>query len=257
MGRHEIVNELIKAPIRNTFRRFGYAAVDLRKDVGTGMLLPGHVKRTLEELSVNCAVDAGANQGDYSAMLRRIGYRGLIVSVEPLRDVCEVLAKRAAGDATWKVFNCALGDGDEIKQFNVCKAPNLSSFLKPAKDMEDAVANSDIARTEIVHVRRLDRILSEVVREIPAPRIFLKMDTQGYDLRVMEGAAAIIPLIVAIQSELSVVPLYRDMPDYIEALAYFRKLGFAPTGFFGVVGHRKTGRTLEFDAVLVRGDAGS
>lgn len=250
-----IVNEFIKAPIRTALRRLGYAAVDLSKDVATAMLLPGHIKNSLERLSINCVMDVGANRGDYAVMLRRIGYRGLIVSIEPVREVYESLAQRAAPDPKWKVLNYALGDKNELKQINVCTARNLSSFFRPAEDIGEAVLDAEIDRTEIVRVKRLDEVLCEVLGQTTAPRVWLKMDTQGYDLRVMDGAARALPLIVAIQSELSVVPLYSDMPDYVEALIYFRKLGFSPTGFFSVVGHRTTGRLLEFDAVLSRTNA--
>jgi len=245
----------IRPAIHGIIRRLGYSVVDHRKDVGAGILLPGHLRKTIERLSLNCVVDVGANRGDYAAMLRKQGFTGLILSVEPLRDVYEALAQRAASDPNWRVLNAALGDKDEFRQINVCVARNLSSFLSPAGDIGEAVLDSEVEAVETVHVRRLDEVLRSIVREEKAPRVLLKMDTQGYDLRVMEGAVEVLPFIRAIQTELSVVPLYRDMPDYVEALSYFRKLGFAPTGFFGVTGHLRTGRTLEFDAILTRLDA--
>lgn len=238
---------------RNLLGRFGYAGVDLRKDVGTGMLLPGHVRSLLENLRINCVLDVGANRGQYATMLRHFGYTGRIVSVEPLPDVYEELSRAASSDSNeWRTLNVALGAEEGIKQFNVYSARDLSSFLSPAADMGDAVLGSDIVAVRNVRVTTVDRILGEAVSGIDSPRVFLKMDTQGYDVEVINGAMESLGSILALQTELSVIPLYERMPNYVAALAHFHALGFTPTGFFNVVGHRLTRRTIEFDAILVR-----
>jgi hypothetical protein len=72
---------------------------------------------------------------------------------------------------------------------------------------------------------------------------FRRLDTQGYDLEVIRGTSQSLPFIVAIQTELPVVPAYQCMPDYVTALAHLRDIGYTPTGFFSVVGHRTTGRS--------------
>jgi len=64
------MHESFKKIARVVLRRFGYAGVDLRKDVGTGLLLPGHVSNLLKQMEINCLIDVGANRGQYAAMLR-------------------------------------------------------------------------------------------------------------------------------------------------------------------------------------------
>ena len=53
--------------------------------------------------------------------------------------------------------------------------------------------------TQKVEVCRLDEIFARVVGDAPDPRVLLRIDTQGYDLRVLEGAAGVLDRIVALQ----------------------------------------------------------
>lgn len=237
---------------RHIAHAFGWAAVDLRKDVGTGMFLPGHLRALFRKLEINCVVDVGANRGDYAAMLRGIGFEGLIISVEPLSEVCNELATRAAGDIRWRVLNFAAAAQRGEQELNVSAARDLSSLLRAADNAPEIVLNSQIIRREFVPLKRLDEVVPEIMAELQNPRVFLKLDTQGYDLQAMEGARGFLSSILGLQSELSVVPLYQGMPDYVQALGYYRDLGFRPTGFYSVVGHRRTRRVIEFDVVFTR-----
>jgi FkbM family methyltransferase len=233
-------------------RVLNYAVLDLMKDQWTGMFLPGHIRKTLAQLSINCVIDVGANRGDYGAMLRSVGYSGRIVSVEPQADIYSKLLRRTSGDHAWRALNFALGDADEIRELKVYAASDLSSFLASTPTMVQNLGNSHVIRVAPVAVKRLDTIFAQIVDGIAEPRIFLKMDTQGYDLAVMRGATRSINHILGVQSEISIIPLYEGMPTYLEALAYYRDLGLEPTGIFTVIVDRETRHILELDAVLTR-----
>jgi FkbM family methyltransferase len=233
----------------------GYAVVDLRKDQGSEMFLAGHLAATLRALDVNCVVDVGANVGQYAATIRNAGFNGQIVSIEPTRESYQTLSNKAAGDASWATLNLALGAKDEERVLNVFSASDLNSFLHPSDNMAGNIDGSQVERTHLVKVKRLDSIITEIVGKIAAPRIFLKLDTQGYDIEAVTGATDSLKLVVGIQSELSVIPLYEGMPDYLEALALYRRLGYEPTGIFPVVRDRTTRHVLEFDVVLTRRSA--
>jgi len=96
-------------------------------------------------------------------------------------------------------------------------------------------------------------LLDDLLKDIVAPRVFLKIDTQGYDMEVVKGAAGCIHWIMGLQSEISVAPIYEDMPHYTEALAYYESLGLSLMDLF-IVSRAKDGRVLEYDCLMARSD---
>ena len=216
------------------------------------MFLPGHLRESFHRLNVNCVIDVGANVGRYSSMLRKGGYNGRIISIEPLAEAHARLKERAQIDDSWRTLNIALGESDETKVLNIFAASDLSSLLVQSVDMEKNIPGSDITGTQSIVVKRLDTIMDQLIDGLDEPRVFLKMDTQGYDLKVVRGGNKFLRHVYGIQSELSVIPIYEDMPDYIESLTFYRSLGFEPTGIFPVTHELTTQHVIEFDAILTR-----
>jgi hypothetical protein len=109
--------------------------------------------------------------------------------------------------------------------------------------------------SQTITVRRLDSILDEVLEGIEDPRIYLKMDTQGYDVQAFRGAGTRVKDMVAMQSEVANLPIYEGMPPMLEQLALYEEAGFSLTGMFPVTIDRRSLRVIEFDSMFVRTDA--
>ena len=242
--------------LKDLFRRFtlkfGYAVLDVRKQQSPQVLMPGHLNTTFQRLGVNCVIDVGANVGQYASMMREMGYSGRIVSIEPLPEAYATLTSKARHDPSWRTMNVALGEMDVTRELNVYASSDLSSFLAPSPGMASVLPDAEVVGTQPVVVKRLDSIIDQVVDGLPQPRIFLKLDTQGYDLRVVRGAEHSLRHVVGLQSELSVVPLYEGMEDYLEALQRYRRLGFGLTGIFPAALAPDGMLVLEVDAVFIR-----
>lgn len=205
--------------------------------------------RTIDEIKkreVNVVLDVGANRGFFSEHLRATGYDGLILAFEPVRECFDELAQRAAGDPRWRVFNCALGERAGEIGFNVVTVGNgelvLSSALKPRMDLP--------TRRVVVPVRTVRDVLDAELAGVADPRVFLKMDTQGYDLNVFKGAAN-APEIKLLLSEVSAVATYDDMPLYPEVLSEYAAAGFGLLDLF-VCRDAGTDTIGEMDALLAR-----
>jgi len=234
--------------IRRAYRALGY-------DISRWPLLVDdfdtHLSGLLPRLGVNCVLDVGAHWGEYATSLRTIGYEGRIVSFEPLESNWLRLSERAASDSQWRVVHLALGRSNEIRSLNVPGDTVLTSFLDPTEFALGRFPNSTIQRTETSEVRPLDEAFDDCVSGISEPRVYLKMDTQGWDLEVLAGATRSLRYVVAMQSEVSVKPINQSMPDYLEALSMMHGLGFELTGLFPLSRDERS-CVIEFDAVLIR-----
>ena len=214
-----------------------------------------HVARLLRELRINCVLDVGANAGQYAKTLRRHGFTGRIVSFEPVAEFFAELEAAAADDPDWLVRPCALGEEDAVTEINATPGKKMSSLL-PASEFGAGYSSALATPTaEQVTVRRLDGLLDEVTAGIDRPRLYLKLDTQGFDLPAFRGAGDRIREIRAMQSEVACIPLYDGMARLPEQLAAYESAGFEMAGMFPVTRHKRTRRVIEFDMTLVRSDA--
>ncbi|MEU2283368.1 FkbM family methyltransferase [Streptomyces sp. NPDC013178] len=213
-----------------------------------------HVAAMLDLYGVNCVFDVGANTGQYARRLRRLGYRGRIVSFEPAPDTFARLEQAAASDPEWRVYPCALGREDTAAALHT-GWKTMNSLLAPSDYGKGRYARFATSDTAQIPVRRLDGILDEALEGLTGPRPFLKMDTQGYDLEVFAGAGERIAQFVGLQSEVAVLRLYEGSPPMAEAIAAYEAGGFGVTGMYPVTREATTGRVIEFDCVMMRADA--
>jgi FkbM family methyltransferase len=177
------------------------------------------LKQLLAKLEIDCVLDVGANDGQFARNLRAIGYRGRIISFEPVPEVFARLRRAFENDPAWSGHPIALGNETGTMQMKIPPALTvLSSFL----DLEE----SREVRTEEVEVRRLDELLPSLLANTAVSHVFLKMDTQGYDLNVFHGAEGCLSEIRGLVSEISVCPLYKNQPHYLESLATYERAGF-------------------------------
>lgn len=214
--------------------------------------LESHLDILFRRLGIDVVLDVGANRGQYGAMLRREGYRGAIHSFEPVSAVHEALLQTIGDDPDWKAHRMALGAAPGLLQINVTRQSEFSSFLKPSGFADQAYAReSAIAAREEVQVETLDRFFASHAGDLAGRRILLKMDTQGFDQQVLAGAEHSLGQVAALQSELSLIPIYDGMPDYLESLRNFEAAGFKISGFYPIC-RKGDLAIIEMDCIAVR-----
>jgi len=217
-------------------------------------LLDGHLATLLRRCAVNCVLDVGANHGQFGRRLRRVGYRGHIVSFEPVPETFARLERAAAEDPRWTVHPYALGREAGSAPMQVVHG-TLSSMLPATRFGADRYERLRTPAVQEVEVRRLDAVLDEVVAHVPDPRLYLKLDTQGYDVEAFAGLGERARELVGMQSEVAVLPIYEGMPLMCEALEVYAAAGFGISALYPVSRQSATGRVLEFDCVMVRPEA--
>jgi hypothetical protein len=136
---------------------------------------------------------------------------------------------------------------------NVMRADNFSSFLPPDESLVQQFRSANaVDHVERVPVRRLDGVLVELSREYDLGRVYLKMDTQGYDLEVVKGCGTALRSIRALQTEASLRAIYEGAPHFTTMTSYLRNEGFDLTGVFPVSRDAMM-RLIECDCVMVNG----
>ncbi len=229
-------------------RFFGYEMIKRKKHP----TLNSHLMYLIKRYDIDLVLDVGANLGQFGTMLRTEGYKGEIHSFEPVSKTFELLRSRYSDDHRWFVHRVAMGDVCAEKTIHVTKTSNLSSFLKPNDFGKERFQTIKVISEEVVEVSTIENFLTTRVRDWDARRILLKMDTQGYDLNVFKGALKVMDRIVCILSEISVAPIYSDMPHYIDALKAYEECGFVVSGFYPIT--RKDDLSLiELDCALLNG----
>jgi FkbM family methyltransferase len=242
----------LKYKVRNCIRSAGYNVARLHPDASDEVFL----MMLFRDLGINAVLDVGANTGQYGDKLRRSGYRGWIVSFEPLPAAFDKLSRRVASDPQWVARREALGDEEGTRLLHVAGGNgSTSSFLEPSElgrtlEALNGVLAASSMSDEIVRVTTLSSVFDECIATIRDPCVLLKMDTQGYDLHVLKGAEPLLPRIAAVQSEVAFQHLYEGMPDHLQTLRYFEERGFDLAGMFPILRDR-IDRIIEADCVLV------
>jgi len=214
------------------------------------------LKNALDRLGIDLVLDVGANRGQFGEELRRMGYAGRIVSFEPIASAFSDLSAVAARDGNWECHEMALGRHNEERLLRVSDDSVFTSFLEPNRWCGERFGSrATDGRSERVVVRRLADLMADSAFRLDGRRVFLKMDTQGFDLEVFGGLPDGCNAVVLLQSEVSVVPIYEGMPHFTESIAAFERAGYEVIGLFPVSTDLSTLRVIEYDCLMVRAGA--
>jgi FkbM family methyltransferase len=210
------------------------------------------IANSLAFFGIGAVIDVGANVGQYGAGLRASGYRGRIVSCEPLSDAYARLARRAARDSGWTVLHTAVGATSGALEINVSANSYSSSVLPMTSAHTGAAPGSAYVGRERVDVTTLAELVT--AQRLDPARTWLKIDTQGYESQVLDGAGPLLGAFAAVQLELSFVPLYDGQALFDELVDRLTGAGLVLFGLDAGFSDPRTGRTLQCDGVFVRAD---
>jgi FkbM family methyltransferase len=178
------------------------------------------LRHLLSHFQIDLVLDAGANHGQFALLCRSCGHRGEIISFEASAAAHTKLLTKAAADPLWTVADrVALGATAGEAQINIA-SNSMSSSILPMLDAHlSAAPASRYVHKEKVPMRRLDDLLPALN---PSRRILFKLDVQGYESQVLAGAPGVLSRALAVQLEMSIVPLYDGellMPQMIAKMS--------------------------------------
>ena len=237
-----------KKMIRGTLRPFGLELVrwnsQSSQEVALGTMLAEH--------RIDTVLDVGANEGYFARSLRKVGFRGRIMSFEPGAVAYKRLQRSANEDSLWSVApRTALGNQVGEVQLNVSSNDGLSSSLLPmSENLRRSAPDAAYIGSEVVPITTLDQMTPGLLSA--TERIFLKIDVQGYELQVLDGAKELLPRIVGAQLEASFVPLYQGQVLFPTLMDFMQKRGFEVWGIVPGLVDNLSGRLLQTDVVFFR-----
>ena len=234
----------MKNTIQNLLSRMGlklirYPESDLKRRM-----------QLIRTFGINKIIDVGANAGQYALSMRKLGYKGPIISFEPLREAFSLLQKISAGDENWQIHNLALGEEDRHAEINVADNSYSSSLLEIMPAHVKAAPQSKYIRKQDVIIRKLDSIFADFYHN--QDRILLKIDTQGFEKNVIDGAEQSLAKIMGIQVEMSLQELYSREMLFSEMIQYLGQRGFDLYSLENGFSDPNSGRLLQVDGIFFK-----
>lgn len=206
--------------------------------------------KLLKDYNIDVVLDVGANIGQYGSELRNIGYKGQIISFEPTSDAFSKLKKASSKDSLWEIHNISLGERDGESTINISKNSVSSSILKNLPQLTNSAPDATFVSTETITINKLDTLFTEL--NLKDKNIYLKIDTQGYEKMVLDGAINSLKYINGIQVEMALIPSYEGSLSFEDMSNFLKTLDFKLTTIESGHYDKNTGKLLEVDGVFFK-----
>jgi FkbM family methyltransferase len=168
------------------------------EQTGLDLFPPGFVRE------LKCIVDVGANEGQWSSMLLDCVQPDRLIIVEPGPAAFAALRARFGQDPRIELHNLAIGAEENTVRLKLTRDTTGASLLQPKEEMRDLIGSNWTVTSEAeVRMTTLDRLLANV------PEIsLLKIDVQGYEQAVLDGAVETLRRTRFLMVELNYMPQY-------------------------------------------------
>jgi len=204
----------------------------------------------IKESNIKTVIDIGANTGQFAAQIHGILPQATLYSFEPLSDCYKQLIENMKDVPNFMAFNCALGEQDSQHQMYKSEFAPSSSLLPMGETHKKVFPHTKNSTIEEIVVRKLDAVFNEL--EL-ADNILIKIDTQGYEDKVIAGGNEVISRAKIVIAETSFEELYEGQSLFGEIYEAMMKLGFEYKG--GLDYARKNpadGSVLQEDSIFVK-----
>jgi FkbM family methyltransferase len=238
---------MIRAAINHLLRSRGWEVRKLSAE--TDPLF--HLVKVLQFASIDLVIDVGANTGQFAQGIRDFGFKGDIVSLEPLSTAHATLLSQSAQDPRWHVHaRTAIGDEDGELEINIAGNSLSSSILPMLATHATAAHDSTYIARERTAVARLDAVALEYIKD--DARCFVKIDTQGYERQVLDGAPETLRKARGVMCELSLLHLYEGQCLWDDLRSRLQAEGFTLWALQPGFTDPRSGRTLQVDGIFLR-----
>ena len=221
----------------------------LNQGQSSWMGLAGGENTWMKKYDIRTIFDIGANSGAYTRSIARALPDAMIYAFEPLRDCFEAMNASMRGSDKFKSFNFALGDSDMEAEIYRSASSLSSSCLEMGELHKVNAPNTAAVSLEKISVRRLDDVVKDINIE---DNLLIKIDTQGYEDRVILGGLNTIRRAKVLTVETSFFELYKDQPLFHVIYSLLRKKGWSYMGSVEQWRSPIDGSVLQEDSLFIR-----
>ncbi|MGH9373168.1 MAG: FkbM family methyltransferase [Vicinamibacterales bacterium] len=190
-------------------------------------------------------VDVGARGGLKSNWAPARRHLRLLGFEPDHREFSRLMDRARSSGGSDKYFNTALHNRPGPITLHVARDGGLSSIFRPNRDFLDTFPEAD--RFDTVDVRQveadtLDNVLAaDGVTDVD----FVKADTQGSELHVLQGGSNVLAAsVIGVEAEVEFAPIYSDQPLFADVDAFLRSLGYLLFGLRPCYWKRASGRAV-------------
>lgn len=177
----------------------------------------------INDRKIDVVLDVGANAGQFGQK-SDFGYRGAIVSYEPVLSAFKDLERIAEADNKGTAHNFAIGAESGELKIHISANSKFTSALS-LKDNAQQFHDGIVAdRVESVPVWTLDQVATKY-----DGKILIKIDTQGFERQVIEGGSKTVARSKGVLMEVPIIALYNNSWRLSETIEYMDGIGFVPT----------------------------
>jgi FkbM family methyltransferase len=202
-----------------------------------------------QQMGIKTIVDVGSYIGSFAFAMRQILPQAQIYSFEPLLENYNQLVRNLSPWGHFQAFNTAIGSSSGEMQFHRSDFSPSSSALEMAELHRQAFPKTAHSTCITVPVARLDDFLD---RMSLLPPVFLKIDVQGFEDAVLQGAGRILEQVDLIEIEVSYQPLYTGQVLFEGVHQMLTEAHFHFAGNLDSMASPLDGSILQSDALFIR-----
>jgi FkbM family methyltransferase len=206
-------------------------------------------QKWIANAGIKTIIDVGAHVGRFAFAFKHILPAAQVYSFEPQPDCYQALVKNLSPYDRFEAFQVALGDKHGEVPFFKCVYSESSSVLPMSNIHKDAFPWTAEHTTIAVPMQMLDDWMGQIDIQ---PKVLLKIDTQGYEDKVLRGGLKMLKKVDYVILEVSYKAVYDGQPLFDDIYAFMRAQGFELAGTLGDTISPRDGSFLQSDMLFAR-----
>ncbi len=178
------------------------------------------LKKYLKILDIGAAGEIKENWRQFEPILDYVG-------IEPDLENYQKIQKKKNICKSYQIFNEALWDSKTRLNLNITKKRTNSSILEPNFDILNNFPDPErfkILEKKEINLSPLDELKIENLD-------FIKIDTQGSELNILNGSSESIKNVMGFEIEVSFIKIYKDQPLFSDINNFMIKNNYQFMGF--------------------------